>query len=90
MRELLKEVEGEGGEGLMLRRPGSLYEGKRSGTLLKVKSFFDAEAEVVGYEAGKGKHKGATGALKVGGFFSCFCSRFFFLFVLFCFRHQTN
>ncbi|KAJ3047294.1 hypothetical protein HK097_011659 [Rhizophlyctis rosea] len=64
VKELLEEVEEKGGEGLMLRKPGSLYEGKRSGTLLKVKSFFDAEAEVVGYEPGKGKHKGATGALK--------------------------
>lgn len=38
---------------LMLREPGSLYVNKRSGTLLKVKTFFDAEAKVVGYEPGK-------------------------------------
>ena len=37
----------------MLREPKSLYVGKRSGTLLKVKTFFDAEAKVVGYEPGK-------------------------------------
>ena len=37
----------------MLREPKSLYVGKRSGTLLKVKTFFDAEARVVDYEAGK-------------------------------------
>lgn len=59
----LKKVEKEGGEGLMLRDPRSKYEVGRSRTLLKVKSFIDAEAEVVGYEAGKGKHKGRMGAL---------------------------
>src|SRR5262245_46803202 len=35
-----------GGEGLMLRQPGSKYEIGRSGTLLKVKRFLDAEAVV--------------------------------------------
>lgn len=38
---------------MMLREPKSLYVGKRSGTLLKVKTFFDAEARVVAYEPGK-------------------------------------
>ncbi|HVK08178.1 MAG TPA: DNA ligase, partial [Gemmataceae bacterium] len=35
-----------GGEGLMLRKPGSKYERTRSTTLLKVKKFLDAEATV--------------------------------------------
>ncbi|TRM67364.1 hypothetical protein BD626DRAFT_564316 [Schizophyllum amplum] len=60
----LKHIEQLGGEGVMLRKPGSAYEFKRSGTLLKVKTFYDAEALVTGYLPGKGKHKGATGALK--------------------------
>ncbi|CAE6527175.1 unnamed protein product [Rhizoctonia solani] len=60
----LKDVERDGGEGVMMRQPGSEYEGKRSSSLLKVKTFYDGEAEVVGYEPGKGKHKGVTGALK--------------------------
>ncbi|KAI8819633.1 uncharacterized protein EV422DRAFT_558398, partial [Fimicolochytrium jonesii] len=60
----LKEVEEKGGEGLMLRKSQSLYEGKRSPTLLKIKSFYDAEAEVTGYEPGNGKHKGVCGALQ--------------------------
>ncbi|KAG8731647.1 hypothetical protein FRC11_003089 [Ceratobasidium sp. 423] len=60
----LKDVERDGGEGIMLRQPGSEYEGKRSSSLLKVKTFYDGEAEVIGYEPGKGKHKGVTGALK--------------------------
>ena len=61
----LDKVEQLGGEGLMLRKPGSYYEIGRSHTLLKVKSFQDAEATVIGYEPGKGKHKGRIGALIV-------------------------
>lgn len=44
--EELKRVEGLGGEGVMLREPRSVYVGSRSHTLLKLKSFHDAE---VGY-----------------------------------------
>ena len=40
---MLKEVESLGGEGLMIRQAGSLYECKRSHTLLKIKTFYDAE-----------------------------------------------
>jgi DNA ligase-1 len=57
LKQFLAEVEHKGGEGLMLRQPKSLYVGNRSTTLLKVKSFFDAEAKVLDYEPGKGKHK---------------------------------
>jgi len=60
----LKEVENVGGEGVMLRKPQSPYEGRRSNTLLKVKSFYDAEAIVTGYVPGKGKNKGSMGSLK--------------------------
>ena len=63
MRATLAEWEALGAEGLMLRQPGSRYAAGRSSTLLKVKSFRDAEAVVVGYEPGKGKHKGRTGSL---------------------------
>lgn len=53
-------------EGLMLRHPESKYEhGKRSKKLLKLKQQHDAEAVVVGYEDGKGKHEGRMGALLV-------------------------
>lgn len=65
LREKLAEIESLGGEGLMLRQPSSLYEVGRSSTLLKVKTFFDAEATVVDHSAGKGKHKGRLGALIV-------------------------
>lgn len=61
----LERIEGIGGEGLMLRQPASLYEPRRSSTLLKVKRFQDCEAAVIGYEPGKGRHKGRLGALLV-------------------------
>ncbi|KXS17784.1 DNA ligase/mRNA capping enzyme [Gonapodya prolifera JEL478] len=62
--QMLKDVEAKGGEGLMLRKPASRYERTRSNTLLKVKSFYDAEAIVEGHEPGKGKNSGVMGALK--------------------------
>lgn len=61
----LKRVNRLGGEGLMLRQPGSHYEAGRSTTLLKVKTFHDTEAVVIGHEAGRGKHKGRLGALRM-------------------------
>lgn len=61
--EQLASVEAMGGEGLMLRKPGSMYEPKRSATLLKVKTFADAEATVIGYEAGTGRNRLTIGAL---------------------------
>lgn len=65
LRAELARVESLGGEGLMLRQPGSTYVAGRSSTLLKVKSFRDAEAIVIGHQAGAGRHKGRLGALLV-------------------------
>jgi DNA ligase-1 len=65
LRAELARVEALGGEGLMLRQPRSKYVAGRSWTLLKVKSFLDAEARVVGHKAGAGRHKGRLGALTV-------------------------
>ncbi len=65
LREELTRVEALGGEGLMLRQPGSTYEAGRSSTLLKVKTFHDAEATVLDHQAGSGRHKGRLGALVV-------------------------
>ena len=64
LREELARVEALGGEGLMLRKPGSHYESGRSSSLLKVKTFHDTEAIVVGYKPGEGRHKGRVGALE--------------------------
>ena len=64
LKEELARVEALGGEGLMLREPGSHYVAGRSATLLKVKTFHDAEATVIGHQEGMGKHKGRLGALQ--------------------------
>jgi DNA ligase-1 len=65
LRQELARVESWGGEGLMLRQPGSRYQAGRSPTLLKVKTFHDAEARVVEHLPGTGRHKGRLGALAV-------------------------
>jgi DNA ligase-1 len=65
LKETLAKVVALGAEGLMIREPRSLYEAKRSHTILKVKPFKDAEAVVVGRELGKGRNKGRMGALIV-------------------------
>ena len=61
----LARVEALGGEGLMLREPGSKYVTGRSTTLLKVKTFHDAEARVLEHLPGAGRHRGRLGALLV-------------------------
>ena len=61
----LARVEALGGEGWTLRQPGSLYQVGRSTTLLKVKTFHDAEGRVVEHSAGKGRHAGRLGAVVV-------------------------
>jgi DNA ligase-1 len=53
------------GEGIMLRKPYSLYEPKRSNSLLKVKMFKDDDAIVIGYEYGNGRLQNALGSLIV-------------------------
>ncbi len=63
--DLLKFHVGNGEEGLMLRDPNSEYSTGRSKSLLKVKLFQDAEAKVVEYNPGKGRHKGVMGGLIV-------------------------
>jgi DNA ligase-1 len=54
-----------GAEGLMVRDPVSKYECKRSKNILKCKTFFDHEAEVIGHENGKGRLEHMTGKLIV-------------------------
>ena len=61
----LARIEALGGEGLMLRQPGSEYEAGRSATLLKLKRFHDAEGRVVEHVPGKGRHAGRLGAVVV-------------------------
>jgi DNA ligase 1 len=65
LRRELSRIESLGGEGLMLRQPGSRYEAGRSSTLLKVKTFHDAEGRVVEHLPGRGRHAGRLGAVVV-------------------------
>jgi DNA ligase-1 len=65
LKNELARVEALGGEGLMLRQAQSKYVAGRSSTLLKVKSFKDDEAVVIGHQPGTGRHKGRLGALLV-------------------------
>ena len=65
LRRTLRKIESLGGEGLMLRKPGSSYTVGRSYDLLKVKTFKDEEAKVISHLPGSGKHAGRLGALLV-------------------------
>jgi DNA ligase 1 len=51
------------GEGLIARRPGATYIGKRTSDLLKVLEYDSCEVTVVGHQPGEGKHAGRLGAL---------------------------
>jgi len=64
MTELI-EITKAGAEGLMLHKGSSLYKGKRSGDLLKVKPYEDAEAVVIKHIGGKGKYVDMMGAMVV-------------------------
>jgi DNA ligase-1 len=65
LKKSLTSMVKAGGEGLMLRKPNSRYEPRRSASLLKVKKFRDAEAKVIAHQAGEGKNRGVMGALVV-------------------------
>lgn len=65
LQQRLDETVKDGGEGLMLHRGASLYQGLRSDDLLKVKPHEDSEARVIGHLPGKGKYEGMMGALLV-------------------------
>ncbi len=63
LEKRLAAVVAGGGEGLMLHRADAPYLVGRSDALIKMKPLQDAEARVVGYIAGKGRHVGRVGAL---------------------------
>ena len=54
-----------GAEGVMLHRRTALYMPGRNSNVMKLKPYFDAEAKVIGYVAGKGQFAGQMGALRV-------------------------
>ena len=63
LKALLTEAVKGGAEGLMLHLGTASYKPGRSADQLKVKPLEDAEAQVVGYEPGQGKHDKRMGAL---------------------------
>ncbi len=65
LRDELHRMEQLSGEGLIIRNPDALYTIGRSSDILKVKNFYDMEAEVVAHIPGKGKHQGRLGSLLV-------------------------
>lgn len=65
LAERFEAVVAAGGEGLMLHHHNARYRAGRSDWLLKYKPHRDAEAQVVGHTAGRGKYAGMVGALVV-------------------------
>jgi DNA ligase-1 len=63
-RRLAEVVQG-GGEGLVLHRADAEFEAGRTGAMLKLKPMDDADAVVTGHVAGRGRHVGRLGALRV-------------------------
>jgi len=61
----LEMIDKVGGEGIVLRRSGSPYTHGRSKDVLKLKSYSDMEAVVVGYLGGEGRNAGRMGSLLV-------------------------
>ena len=61
--EYEQKLVSQGAEGVMVRRPGSLYHHKRSHDLQKIKRAQTAEAVVTGYHDGEGRNSGRVGAL---------------------------
>lgn len=65
LKEELLRVEKLGGEGLIVRNPDSFYTIGRSANILKVKSYYDMEATVIGFIEGTGRNQGRVGSLLV-------------------------
>ncbi len=65
LKKDLQRVEEMGGEGMIVRKPNSLYTKGRSMEILKVKNYYDMEAVVIDHIEGKGRNLGRMGALLV-------------------------
>lgn len=61
----LQQVEKLGGEGVIVRKPDTLYSRGRSHEILKVKNFLDMEARVIAHIGGNGENRGRLGSLLV-------------------------
>ncbi|KPD23423.1 DNA ligase [Idiomarina zobellii] len=65
LSEHLQAMVERGAEGLMLHLATALHQSGRSDALLKLKPYFDEEAEVIAHLPGKGKYTDMLGALRV-------------------------
>lgn len=63
LQRQLRQLVGEGGEGLMLHRADAIWTPGRSDVLRKLKLIPDEEARVIAHLPGKGRHLGRLGAL---------------------------
>lgn len=63
--KLLKELEGDGKEGLMLNVSTKPWVNKRTNNLLKVKSMQTVDLKIIGFVEGEGKYQGMLGRLIV-------------------------
>jgi DNA ligase-1 len=61
----LENYAAEGAEGLMLQNASAKFTDGRSGNLLKLKPYMDAEARVLSHLEGKGKYRNKVGAILV-------------------------
>lgn len=55
-------ITSRGGEGVMIKNPHSMYVGRRTKDLLKLKTFYDTEVKIIGHKSGEGKYVGMLGA----------------------------
>jgi DNA polymerase/3'-5' exonuclease PolX len=62
LETLYQKIIENGGEGVMIKCPNSMYEDKRSNYMLKVKPSFDEEAIVIDHKPGNGKYINSLGA----------------------------
>ncbi len=63
LKKFLKEVENKNGEGIVVRNGKAPYIHKRTSQALKIKSFDDAECQVIAFNKGKGKYENSVGSL---------------------------
>jgi len=65
LNQHLDKVVKNKGEGLMLHHGNAFYSAGRAAHIMKLKKHHDAEATVMAHIEGKGKYKGALGAIQV-------------------------
>jgi DNA ligase-1 len=65
MYEMLDSIVSNGGEGLIIRNPRSVWSPARVGNMLKLKNFLEGTCKIVGFYFGEGKYTGMMGSLYV-------------------------